>query len=59
MLRRDYLGSILVCSILFILVSLGVYKASHVDLGLYFKIVGSIVGIALFVGFITNLIGKE
>ena len=59
MLRRDYLGSILVCSILFTLVSLGVYKASHVDLGLYFKIVGSIVGIALFVGFITNLMGKE
>ncbi len=59
MLRRDYLGSILVCSILFTLVGIGVYKASHVDLALYFKIVGSIVGIALFVGFITNLIGKE
>ena len=59
MLRRDYLGSILVCSLLFSLVGLGVYKASHVDLGLYFKIVASIVGIGLFVGFITNLIGKE
>ena len=59
MLRRDYLGSILVCSLLFGLVGLGVYKASHVDLGLYFKIVSSIVGIGLFVGFITNLIGKE
>ena len=58
MLRRDYLGSILVCSILFSLVGLGVYKASHVDLGLYFKIV-AIVAIALFIGFITSLIGKE
>ena len=37
MLRRDYLGSILVCSILFSLVGLGVYKASHVDLGLFSK----------------------
>ena len=59
MLRRDYLGSILVCSILISLVGLGVYKASHVDLGLYFKIVGSILAIALFIGFITSLIGKE
>ena len=37
----------------------GSWGTSHVDLGLYFKIVGSIVAIALFIGFITSLIGKE
>ena len=59
MLRRDYLGSILVCTLLLSLVGLGIYKASHVDLSLYLKIVGSFVVIAIFIGFITYLTGKE
>ena len=59
MLRRDYFGSALICSLLFSLMGIGIYKASHLELGLYIKLVATFVGIALFVGLLTSLIGRK
>ncbi len=58
MLRKDYLGSFIVCLILFSLIGIGVTKASHLDLTLYFKIIGSFVSVGILVGFLTYLINK-
>ncbi len=58
MLRKDYLGSFIVCLILFSLIGIGVTKASHLDLALYFKIVGTFVSIGILVGFLTYLTNK-
>mgnify|MGYP001178365115 FL=1 len=58
MLRKDYLGSFVVCLILFSLIGIGVTKASHLDLTLYFKIIGSFVSVGILVGFLTYLTSK-
>ena len=53
MLRRDYLGSILVCTLLFSLVGLGIYKRISCRFKFVFKSCWFIVLIAIFIGFIT------
>ena len=58
MLRKDYLGSFVVCLILFSLIGIGVTKASHLDLTLYFKIIVSFVSVGILVGFLTYLTSK-
>jgi hypothetical protein len=58
MLRRDYLGSFIVCLILFTLISIGVTKASHLELTLYFKIIGSFISVGVLIGFLTYLTSK-
>ncbi|MEE2701851.1 MAG: hypothetical protein VYB18_02305 [Thermodesulfobacteriota bacterium] len=59
MLRRDYLGSAIVCLILFTLFGLGISNASHVNLGLYIKVLVGIILVALFIGLITYLSKKN
>tara|TARA_B110000014_G_C19888405_1_gene459732 strand:- start:543 stop:719 length:177 start_codon:yes stop_codon:yes gene_type:complete len=58
MLRKDYLGSFVVCLILFSLIGIGVNKVSHLDLTLYFKIIGSFISVGILVGFLTYLTSK-
>ena len=58
MLRKDYLGSFIVCLILFSLIGIGVTKASHLDLTLYFKIIGLFLSVGILVGFLTYLTSK-